>query len=874
MTRSVRDRVIDVFKDLPERFAALPKGSWAESPRLAISLPLASPEQPHPYGVLIAGVNPHRELDDGYQTFFELAAGQVVTAIHNARAREEERARAEELATIDRAKTAFLSNVSHEFRTPLTLMLGPTENALASPEGVLRGTDLKMVHRNELRLLKLVNTLLDFSRIEAGRAQGWYEPTNLAVLTADVASAFRSTLERAGLNLVVDCSPLPQAVWVDREMWEKVVLNLLSNAFKFTFQGDIQVRLEWRGDHVKLSVKDTGTGIPEEELPRLFERFHRVQGAKGRSYEGSGIGLALVQELVRLHGGDLQVQSRLGQGSTFTVSLPTGDAHLPQDQLHATRTPFFTGLGAAPYIHEASQWIAAQPATLGDTSIATNVYVDVDVASAAPARPIPTATEGHVLLADDNEDMRDYVRRLLEGSYTVEVVADGPAALLAARERVPDLVLADIMMPGLDGFGLLRELKRDPRTAAVPVILLSARAGVEATLEGLAAGAGDYLTKPFSAPELIARVDRSIKVARERARVTEILECMGDAFLALDKDWRIVLVNSNQEKVSATLRSETLGRNFWEVFPEAARPDSPYWIEYHRCMQERVPVEFVAFYAPLAVWTGVRAYATPEGGIAVFFRDISEEKRLEGIAKRQAEFEQQLVGIVSHDLRNPLNAIHMAAEVLLLRREHLDERTAKGVLRIQSSVARAARLVDDLLDFTQARLGQGIPIKRRLLDAHEMVRSALEDVRSAFPKRDLLLLREGDGHGEWDGDRLVQVVQNLATNAFRYSPADTVVRVSVLGAPDAVVLEIHNEGPAIAPQLLSELFVPLRPYDNEAERQAGSIGLGLYIVDQLVRAHGGTVSVRSVESEGTTFTVRLPRFALRVAKRSSSKKAE
>ena len=852
ITRSVRDRVIDVFKDLPERFTALPKGPWAESPRQAISLPLASPEQPHPYGVLIAGVNPHRELDDGYQTFFELAAGQVVTAIHNGRAREEERARAEQFAAIDRAKTAFLSSVSHEFRTPLTLMLGPTEDAIASPERALRGPDLELVYRNELRLLKLVNSLLDFSRLEAERWQASFQPTDLSALTADLAGAFRSTVERAGLRLVVDCPPLAYPVWADREMWEKIVLNLLSNAFKFTLAGEIYVQLQWLDDHVKLSIKDSGTGISEEEQPRIFNRFYRVQGAGGRSYEGSGIGLALVQEMVRLHGGTLQVQSCSGAGSTFSVSLPTGNAHLPQEQLHPTAELVATVSGVAPYVHEAAQWMSAPLGAPEDTSAETKAI------EPGLARPGLAALPRHVLIADDNADMRHYLRRLLEGRYTVEVVADGRAALEAVQKHLPDLILADVLMPRLDGFGLLRELQREPKTAVVPVILLSARAGVEATLDGLAAGARDYLVKPFSARELVARVEGSLKVARERARVTEILESMGDAFFALDQEFRFILVNSNQERVSSRPRSELLGRILWEVFPEAAKGTSKYWTEYHRCMEERAPVQFVEYYQPLDLWTGVRAYPTPEGGIAVFFRDISEEKRSEEALKRQAGFEQQLVGIVSHDLRNPLSVVEWAA-ASLIRRGGLDELMVKNVLRIQSASARATRLVRDLLDFTSARLGKGILITRLPLNAHEVVQGALEDVRSAFPDRELSYNTEGDGHGEWDGDRLVQVVQNLATNAFRYSPSGTPVRVKMSGTPDAVVLEIHNGGLPIAPDLLPELFKPLRGRTQEGARKIGSIGLGLYIVDQLVRAHGGTVTVRSEEGEGTAFTVRLPR---------------
>jgi PAS domain S-box-containing protein len=445
--------------------------------------------------VLVSGVNPRRALDPRHLEFFRLVARQIANAMANALAHEESRHRAEALAEIDRAKTAFFSNVSHEFRTPLTLMLGPLQDIIERSTEVT-GEDRRRVEvaqRNAMRLLKLVNSLLDFSRIEAGRVQASYEPTDLASFTAELASVFRSAIERAGLRLVVNCDPMPEPVFVDREMWEKIVLNLLSNALKFTFTGEIEIGLHQRDRSVELVVRDTGTGIPADELPHVFERFHRVRNARSRSFEGTGIGLALVQELAALHGGSVRVQSALERGSTFVVTIPLGSSHLPADRILAPRPDASTAVAGTAYVEEALRWLPDATSAL----------------SREAARK-----EARIVVADDNSDMLDYVHRLLVDRYDVIAVRDGVEALQAIRAQRPDLVLSDVMMPGLDGFALLAAVRQDPAIRKLPFILLSARAGEDARLEGLRAGADEYLVKPFSANELVARVASTLQLSR------------------------------------------------------------------------------------------------------------------------------------------------------------------------------------------------------------------------------------------------------------------------------------------------------------------------------------------------------------------------
>jgi signal transduction histidine kinase/DNA-binding response OmpR family regulator len=479
-------------------------------------------------------------LDAGYRAFFELAASQVVTLLRDARALEEERRRAEALAEIDRAKTTFFSNVSHEFRTPLTLMLGPVAELAADPglDGHIRAR-LDLAHRNALRLLRLVNALLDFSRIEAGRVQALYEPTDLAALTRELASTFRSAIESGGLTYEVDCDALPEPVYIDREMWERIVLNLLSNAFKYTLQGSIAIRLHARDAQAILEVSDTGAGIPQDELPRIFQRFHRVEGVVGRSQEGTGIGLSLVQELVRLHAGDMTVHSQTGSGSTFRIAVPFGKAHLPADRLKPRGAASALASGAQAFVQEAMRWLpdseANRPAPALSADIVPNALFN---GSATIAR---SGTRPRVLVADDNADMRAYVRSLLAARFDVEIVGDGAAALEAAQRQRPDLILSDVMMPGIDGLGLLRAVRTDKHLLDVPVILLSARAGEEARVDGLGSGADDYLVKPFSARELVSRIDALIELTALRRKSEErfraLVSASSDAVYAMNADW-------------------------------------------------------------------------------------------------------------------------------------------------------------------------------------------------------------------------------------------------------------------------------------------------------------------------------------------------
>ena len=498
LLRTGTPQVVDLD---PEIHGVFPGGAWQEPPKQAALVPLLASGQGHAAGVLIVGLNRYRLYDRAYRGFLELVAGQLAASVARAQAYEDEKQRAEALAELDRAKTEFFSNVSHEFRTPLTLMLGPIENALNSAERHLSGEELDTLHRNTLRLLKLVNTLLDFSRNEAGREQIAFAPTDLAALTRDLASHFRAAVEAAGLRFEVDCPSLGEDYYIDHEVWEKIVFNLLSNAFKHTFEGEISVRLRESERGAELRIEDSGAGIPESELPHIFERFRRVQGSPSRTHEGSGIGLALVHEGVKLHGGQIEVESRLLVGSAFCITIPKGRAHLPQERvvLQARDHSHHDSARARAYVEEAFSWLPAEEAPSSRA---------LERSSSVP--------RARILIADDNADMRAYIARLLRPHWEVAEACDGLEALAAIRATPPDLVLSDIMMPRMDGFALLSALRSEPRLASLPLIMLSARAGEESRVEGLKAGADDYLVKPFAARELLARVATHLELSELR----------------------------------------------------------------------------------------------------------------------------------------------------------------------------------------------------------------------------------------------------------------------------------------------------------------------------------------------------------------------
>jgi signal transduction histidine kinase/GAF domain-containing protein len=522
LRRALISRGVAIIDQLDVSFEGkLKPAAWPEPIRNAAIVPLPIKAE-RPSAILVAGAHPGHRLDDAYLNFYDLLASQLTSACNNARAIETERQRADKIAEIDRAKTSFFSNISHEFRTPLTLILGPLEAMLSQTDAPTAGirSELLLVERNALRLLKLVNTLLDFSRLEEHRYQPRYEPMDLAAYTAGLAGAFQSICDRANLKLEIDCQALSESVYVDPEMWEKVLFNLLSNAFKFTLSGSISIRLRPSkdGKAAILTIADTGVGIPSHELPHIFQRFHRVEGATARSHEGSGIGLALVQELVKLNGGSIGVSSVEGQGTAFTVTMPFGRDHLDATLIRNASA------SVAP-----SEWAQIlQLLAKRDESTSLGSHGKASSKS-SNQRGVSSSGQGprsHILLVEDNSEMRQFLMNLLSPQYDVVAVSNGREArrILDSDPTAIDLILTDVMMPVMNGYDLLRSVRQDPIVRTIPVVMLSARAGDEATLAGLDAEADDYVVKPFSANELLARVRANIRMAQFRKEAAEARE--------------------------------------------------------------------------------------------------------------------------------------------------------------------------------------------------------------------------------------------------------------------------------------------------------------------------------------------------------------
>ncbi|WP_414468666.1 ATP-binding protein [Methanobacterium sp. ACI-7] len=884
----------ELVNTLEDKYEYLPKEPWSESPKSALIMSISAQGHKKPIGILVLGISPRREFDTDYKGFFDLVEGKISTSINSAKAYEEERKRAETLAELDKSKTTFFNNVSHEFRTPLTLMLSPLEELLSKKEElpIEDRKQISLIYRNGLRLLKLVNTLLDFSRIEAGRIQATYEPTDLSTFTKELTSVFRSAVEQAGLHLNVDCPQLSKLIYVDRDMWEKIVLNLLSNAFKFTFEGEISVSLKGCEDHVELKIKDTGTGIAPREMKHLFERFYQVKGTKSRNYEGTGIGLSLVQELVKLHGGIIQVESNLGEGTTFTVSIPTGKSHLPEDRIEATKTSISTSIGTAPYVTEALRWIPEDISS--DLEVNSKDY---------PAFYHEDGNKARILLVDDNADMRSYIKRLLSEHYDVDVVCDGKSALEATLRNHPHLILTDVMMPRMDGFELLKEIRSNKHTRSIPIIFISARAGEESEIEGIEAGADDYLIKPFSAKELMARVRNNLQMAKLRNEAAIKEKKLRLMVEEAKESLEIVCNNLEQQVQERTKELSVERKRLFNILEELPVTISLLTEDYHvkfgnRAYRERFgesqgrhcydfifgfnePCHWCEAFKPLE--TGKPHYwelETPDGSIIenynIPFTDFDGsplilEMNIDVTDKKQAEEQlketinelersnqelQSFAYITSHDLQEPLRTMGSYAGLLKRRYQgKLDSDAEEFIDYMVGGAFRMQDMIQGLLDYSRVGTQGG---KFKNFNVEDTFNTALDNLKSAI----------NDCHAEVTSDKLptitadesqiTRVFQNLIGNAlkFRKEEVNPKVHVSVQESENEYIFSVKDNGIGLEEQYSNRIFEVFKRLHAIGEYPGA--GIGLAIVKRIVERHGGRVWVESELGEGSTFYFTIP----------------
>jgi signal transduction histidine kinase/DNA-binding NarL/FixJ family response regulator len=875
---------------------ALPRGPWAKASDQVMIMPVHKGGSKKSVGFFVIGTNPHRLIEGKYRSFFDLVNDQVSTSLARAHAYEEEQKRLEALAEIDRAKTTFFSNISHEFRTPLTLLLGPIEDALHEPQAIEANTArMEVALRNALRMQKLVNMLLDFSRIEAGRMDAQIQSIDIATFTEGLVSAFRSAIEKAGMALIVECR-VNGAAHVDPDMWEKIILNLVSNAFKYSRHGHIRVALTEQDDQLILTVSDTGSGIPESELEKIFERFHRVQNVQSRSQEGTGIGLAMVKELVKLHQGTIDVSSKVGHGSTFRISIPRRAPDADRIKPATPETPT-NGHQTATFLEDILHWgIPAQDKPL-----------------TSPAKPAVAPLTGFkVLLADDNHDMRQHIERLLAKFYTVITVSNGEEAYTQILQRRPDLVISDIMMPVLDGFGLLQKIRGNADIRNTPVIFLSARAGEEAVVEGLNAGADDYLIKPFSSKELLAKISSQIKISKSRAdaelqlrrlfnqapvaitiikRENYVVELANEFYLELvEKDHAFIgkslfeslpelTTQGIQELLDGVIQSgqSHIGKELRLQLRRKGQMETVFFnFVYHPLFEEDGTVSGV-FVVAVEVTDLVTARESARENAQVLEKMVIDRTReLQNSAEQLMRANETLLGknkeleqfayISSHDLQEPLRKIQTFSE--LVARHITDEDYATKYLeKIDASAARMSALIKDILAYSKI---SNTETQQEQIDLNKV----LEHVKTDFE----LLISEKQAHivstqlPTVKGNRFQfhQLFSNLISNSLKFTEVAPIITISsevVEGPvlPDSPAINrdlpyhrllFQDNGIGFEKEYSEQIFGMFQRLQNR--KDYSGTGIGLALCRKIVESHGGIISAESAKGKGARFIVYLP----------------
>lgn len=882
------DNTIVIFSDSGEKNIILPGGDWPEPTKEVILLPICISTQNYAKGVFIMGVNSRRELDVDYRTFFELIVSQFAKGLATILAYQAEKRRSEYLAEMNRTKTIFFNNISHEFRTPITLMLGQLQRLMANVELTLSCSQLEQINslnRHALLLLKHVNRLLDFSKIEANRMQASFEQVNLAELTYDFASQFRSLIENADLKFKVDCETFTKRVYVDAEMWEKIIQNLLINAFKYTFSGAINIELKQKLNFAVLTVTDTGIGIPEKEIPHIFERFYRITGHYGRTHEGSGIGLALVSEIVRQHGGKITAKSIYGQGSRFIVMIPLGSKHLPIHQIK-TSVDVNNSNSSKLYINEAMGWIHS--AEKGPTLMIQKPKRVED-----KKRHISTTKKKSaltILIADDNADIRDYIIRILQPYYNVLAASDGVKAFEVVNREMPDLVLSDVMMPRMNGFDLLRQIRNHPTLKTIPVILISARADEETHIRALNKGADDYLFKPFNAKELIARINIHLMMLRLRKTTSKRILNLLREKQALAKQLDLALESANictwkwsisddkftiypalQSVINFPDKKITSFNDFLQMISEKDRENLEQKIRNAIKSKKLFSTEFCTKLSDRSsriLMLKGRHYDKAEKksdymiGICL---DVTDKKMVEKhFKKKQVQIQNlskyitanETATILAHELNQPLAAISTYAQLCKSLASHLsnEPKLQNYIDIIAQQTLRAGKITHHIKNLTAKENYhyKNTKINKLLKDAVAYILF----LNPPYIPKIQFELSPNLPLINIDSVYLQQVIINIIMNAIeaiQYSARDNgkIIIQSNLKSNN-IEINIINNGPPIIRKSQKKIF---QPYFST---KASGMGVGLSMCKTILEAHGGHINLAYSHATHTCFSLTIP----------------
>jgi len=676
LQKALSTRQCVIVEDCQDLIQGYPIRAWDELPYAAVVIPICSDNSTElPESVLILGLNPKRPLDADYDNWIHLIRSQLASSLVSVKAHEAEQLRLDTMVRMEKAKNAWFRGAAHDLRSPLTLVAGPLEDLLNSQVTPAQKHHLTTAKRNVDRLLRLVNSLLDFSRLEAGRVEGRFVPVNFGEWVSELAEVFQPPVERMGLSYHVDIQPYNQLVYIDPTLFETVVSNLIGNALKYTESGSITVRVRFN-DHAEISIIDTGVGIPADELPQVTDWFHRASTAIHAGTQGTGLGLALAKELIRLHDGELIVKSCTAResggrhGSVFTARIPLS-ARITVEPVDA---PKFGAYGKA-VAKEAMRWNYNGGGT--DASSDTGDLDSTHDTSSRLSDGLLFETADILLVVDDNPDMRQYIKGIFRRHCTVMEASNGEEALAIVQKVRPHLILSDVMMPKMGGMELLARLREDINTRLVPVILLSAMQGDDSRVDALMMGAEDYMEKPFRPKELLARVHLHLQVGKKRwhleegfaqreAQISILSDYCPSGIMRASKEGRLTYGNAAWRTMAGMAEDEDPDEWPRYVTPESYQSLITPWMEYINGNERELKLNWrwLTGVAVEAIFIRLDKYGSNMTGVLGCISDVTyQEERIRDAEERRREAEESrqqqelLIDLTSHEIRTPVSAI-------------------------------------------------------------------------------------------------------------------------------------------------------------------------------------------------------------------------